>query len=47
MKRSVRKQDVINMFRELHLLYILDGALFRNDIGSQFIANELRRTLLR
>jgi transposase InsO family protein len=46
LQKSVRKQDVINMFRELHLIYDLKGVIIRNDNGSQFIANELRRTLM-
>ena len=46
LQRSVRKQDVINMFRELHLQYDLKGVIIRNDNGSQFIANALRRALM-
>lgn len=42
---SVRKKDVIDMFRYLHLKYDLKGVIIRNDNGSQFLANDVRRTL--
>jgi transposase InsO family protein len=44
-QKSVRKMDVINMFRWLHMLYDLKGVIIRNDNGSQFIANQVRSFL--
>ena len=41
-QKSVRKSDVINMFRWLHLVYDLKGVVIRNDNGSQFLANQVR-----
>lgn len=44
-QKSVRKTDVINMFRWLHHCYNLKGVMIRNDNGSQFIANQVRQFL--
>jgi len=45
-QKSVRKMDVINIFRWLHLRYNLKGVMIRNDNGSQFIANPVREFLV-
>lgn len=45
-QKSVRKMDVINMFRWLHLMYDLKGVIVRNDNGSQFLANQVRAFLI-
>jgi transposase InsO family protein len=42
---SVRKTDVIRLFRILDLRFNLKGVIIRNDNGSQFIANKVRETL--
>jgi putative transposase len=44
-QKSVRKTDVINMFRWLHMIYDLKGVIIRNDNGSQFLANQVRSFL--
>ncbi len=44
-QRSVRKTDVIRLFRILDLRFNLKGVIIRNDNGSQFIANKVRETL--
>jgi hypothetical protein len=44
-QRSVRKTDVINLFRYLHHCFNLIGVIIRNDNGSQFIANQVRQFL--
>ena len=44
-QKSVRKIDVINMFRWLHTVYNLNGVIIRNDNGSQFLANQVRSFL--
>lgn len=44
-QRSVRKTDVINLFRYLHHCFDLKGVIIRNDNGSQFIANQVRQFL--
>ena len=44
-QRSVRKMDVINLFRYLHHCFNLKGVIIRNDNGSQFIANQVRQFL--
>ena len=44
-KRSNRKIDVINVFRRVNLFYGIKGVTIRNDNGSQFIANDVRRFL--
>lgn len=43
---SVRKKDVIRLFRILDLRFNLKGVIIRNDNGLQFIANKVRETLL-
>lgn len=45
-QKSVRKMDVINMFRWLHTVYNLNGVIIRNDNGSQFLANQVRSFLV-
>jgi hypothetical protein len=45
-QKSVRKVDVINMFRWLHTVYNLKGVIIRNDNGSQFLANQVRSFLV-
>lgn len=45
-QKSVRKADVINMFRWLHFVYDLKGVIIRNDNGSQFLANQVRAFLI-
>lgn len=44
-QKSIRKVDVINLFRWLHHCYNLKGVIIRNDNGSQFIANQVREFL--
>jgi putative transposase len=46
LQKSVRKVDVINMFRWLHECYDLKGVIIRNDNGSQFLANQVRNFLV-
>jgi transposase InsO family protein len=46
-QKSIRKMDVINLFRVLHLRFNLKGVIIRNDNGSQFIANLVREFLLK
>lgn len=43
---SIRQKDVIAMMRHLDLRYGLKGVVIRNDNGSQFIANQVRQTLI-
>ena len=43
---SIRQKDVIAMMRHLDLRYGLKGVIIRNDNGSQFIANQVRQTLI-
>lgn len=45
LQRSVRKIDVINLFRKLNLTHGIKGVNIRNDNGSQFIANDVRQFL--
>ena len=45
LQRSVRKMDVINIFRKLNAQYGIKGVNIRNDNGSQFIANNVREFL--
>lgn len=42
---SIRKTDVINMFRSINRQYGIKGVTVRNDNGSQFIANDVRAFL--
>jgi putative transposase len=46
-QKSVRKNDVVNMFRWLDLVYGLKGVIIRNDNGSQFLANQVRALLIK
>jgi len=45
LQRSIRKFDVINMFRQLQRTHGIKGVNVRNDNGSQFIANDVRQFL--
>lgn len=45
LQKSVRKIDVINLFRIINLQYGIKGVNVRNDNGSQFIANDVRQFL--
>ena len=45
LQRSVKKIDVINLFRSINLKYGIKGVNIRNDNGSQFIANDVRQFL--
>ena len=44
-QRSIRKIDVINMFRRINKIYGIKGVIVRNDNGSQFIANDVKEYL--
>lgn len=46
-QRSIRKIDVINIFRRINNTYGIKGVTVRNDNGSQFIANDVRQLLKR
>lgn len=45
LQSSIKKIDVINMFRRLNVQYGIKGVKVRNDNGSQFIANDVRQFL--
>lgn len=45
LQKSIRKVDVIQMFRRINLEYGIKGVNIRNDNGSQFIAHEVRQFL--
>lgn len=45
LQKSVRKMDVINLFRSLNNEYGIKGVFIRNDNGSQFIANDVKQFL--
>lgn len=45
LQRSVRKIDVINLFRKINQQYGIKGVTVRNDNGSQFIANDVKQFL--
>lgn len=45
LQKSIRKIDVINLFREINLEHGIKGVNIRNDNGSQFIANDVRQFL--
>ena len=45
LQKSVRKFDVINLFRRINLQYGIKGVNVRNDNGSQFIAHDVRQFL--
>lgn len=42
---SIRKVDLMRMIERVHLTHELKGVILRNDNGSQFIANQVRRHL--
>lgn len=42
---SIKKIDVINMFRRINQRYSIKGVTVRNDNGSQFIANDVKQFL--
>lgn len=42
---SIRKADVINVFRRINQQYGIKGVTIRNDNGSQFIANDVKQFL--
>lgn len=44
-QKSVRKIDVINVFRRINNKFGIKGVTIRNDNGSQFIANDVKRFL--
>jgi transposase InsO family protein len=46
LKSSIRKYDVIDLFRSIDLKYGIKGVKIRNDNGSQFIANDVKRYLM-
>jgi len=45
LKGSIRKHDVIDLFRSINLQYGIIGVRIRNDNGSPFIANDVKRYL--
>lgn len=45
LQKSIRKTDVIDLFRTLNQQYSIKGVYIRNDNGSQFIANDVKRFL--
>lgn len=45
LQKSVKKMDVINLFRLIDLQHGIKGVNVRNDNGSQFIANDVRQFL--
>jgi len=45
LQKSIKKIDVINLFRTLNEQYPIKGVNIRNDNGSQFIANDVRAFL--
>src|ERR1041384_3845430 len=45
LQKSIRKMDVINLFRQLNQQYGIKDVFVRNDNGSQFIANDVKRYL--
>jgi transposase InsO family protein len=42
---SIRKKDVINLFRRINSRFGIKGVIVRNDNGSQFIANDVKAYL--
>jgi len=44
-QKSIRKMDVINLFRQLNQQYSIKDVYVRNDNGSQFIANDVKSYL--
>jgi transposase InsO family protein len=45
LQKSIRKMDVINLFRQLNQQYSIKDVYIRNDNGSQFIANDVKQYL--
>lgn len=45
LKSSIKKIDVINMFRRINQRFSIKGVTIRNDNGSQFIANDVKQFL--
>ena len=45
LQRSIRKIDVINLFRRIDRKHGIKGVTVRNDNGSQFIANDVKQFL--
>lgn len=45
LQRSIRKIDVINAFKRVNQEHGIKGVVVRNDNGSQFIANDVKRYL--
>lgn len=45
LQASIRKIDVINVFRRINNQYGIKGVTVRNDNGSQFIANDVKQYL--
>jgi putative transposase len=45
LQKSIKKIDVINLFRAIHQQHSIKGVNIRNDNGSQFIANDVRAFL--
>lgn len=46
LQSSIKKIDVINLFRKIQLRYSIKGVTVRNDNGSQFIANDVKLFLI-
>jgi transposase InsO family protein len=44
-QKSIRKIDVINLFRRINNIFGIKGITIRNDNGSQFIANDVKAFL--
>jgi len=44
-QKSIRKADVINVFRRINNIFGIKGVTIRNDNGSQFIANDVKKFL--
>ena len=44
-QHSIRKMDVINLFRSINNTFGIKGVTVRNDNGSQFIANDVKQYL--
>jgi putative transposase len=45
LQASIKKIDVINLFRQINSTYGIKGVTVRNDNGSQFIANDVKQFL--
>lgn len=45
LQSSIKKIDVINMFRSINQRFSIKGVTVRNDNGSQFIANDVKQFL--